>query len=120
MGPYPTDLYNPTGGKLTVPVKVTTPLANALNTLDGFSTTAVITAPFNAPVDPASLVPFNPQVPATALTASIYVLDVTHGAPLVPGLHYTVRVSSAAGGESLVEIVPLHPARARAHATRSS
>src|SRR5262245_10456466 len=44
--PYPIDLYNPTGGKLTVPAKVTTPLAAALNTLDGFSTTAVITAPF--------------------------------------------------------------------------
>jgi hypothetical protein len=90
-------------------MKVTAPLANALNTLDGFSTTAVISAPFNAPVDPASLVPFNPLVAATALTASIYVLDVTHGTPLVPGVHYAVRVSSAAGGESLVEIVPLRP-----------
>jgi pimeloyl-ACP methyl ester carboxylesterase len=109
VGPYPSDLYNPTGGKLNVPVKATTPLASALNTLDGFSTTAVITAPFNAPVDPATLVPFNPLVPATALTASVYVLDVTHGTPLVPGVHYSVRVSSAAGGESLVEIVPLRP-----------
>jgi dienelactone hydrolase len=113
VGPYPTDLYNPTGGKLAVPLKVTTPLATALNTLDGFSTTAVISAPFNAPVDPASLVPFNPLVPATAATASIYVLDVTAGTPLVPGIHYTVRVSSAAGGESLVEIVPRRPLRPR-------
>jgi len=109
VGPYPTDLYNPTGGKLAVPLKVTTPLANALNTLDGFSTTAVISAPFNAPVDPASLIPFNPLLPTTAATASIYVLDVTHGTPLVPGVHYVVRTSSAAGGESLVEIVPLRP-----------
>src|SRR5262245_16584446 len=61
--PYPIDLYNPTGSKLAVPAKVTTPLAAALNTLDGFSTTAVITAPFNAPVDPATLVPFNPLAP---------------------------------------------------------
>src|SRR5262245_53111476 len=71
-GPYPTDPYTPTGSKLAVPVKVTTPLAQALNTLDGFSTTAVISAPFNAPVDPASLIPFNPLQPATAATASLF------------------------------------------------
>ena len=41
--PYPNDIYNPTGTKLAVPVKVTSPLASALNTLDGFSTTAVLT-----------------------------------------------------------------------------
>jgi len=109
VGPYPTDLYNPTGAKLAVPVKVTAPLASALNTLDGFSTTAVISAPFNAPVDAASLIPFNPLQPATAANASVYALDVTHGAPLVPGIDYAVRVSSAAGGEGLVEIVPLRP-----------
>ena len=113
VGPYPTDLYNPTGAKVAVPVKVTTPLANALNTLDGFSTTAVITAPFNANVDPASLVPFNPLQPATAATASIFVLDATHGTPLVPGVQYSVRVSSAAGGGGLVEIVPLKPLQPR-------
>ena len=58
--PYPNDLYNPTGTRLAVPVKITSPLVAALNTLDGFSTTAVISAPFNAPLDPASLIPFNP------------------------------------------------------------
>src|SRR5689334_22444981 len=47
--PYPNDIYfNPTTGRLNVPVKVTSPLSAALNTLDGFSTTAVISAPFNA------------------------------------------------------------------------
>ena len=50
--PYPNDLYNPTGTRLAVPVKITSPLVSALNTLDGFSTTAVISAPFNAPLDP--------------------------------------------------------------------
>ena len=107
--PYPNDLYNPTGTKLAVPVKITSPLAAALNTLDGFSTTAVISAPFNAPIDPASLIPFNPLSMAPA-AASIFVLNATQGAPLVPGLHYTVRLSTAAGsGGSVIEIVPLRP-----------
>jgi hypothetical protein len=111
--PYPIDLYNPTGLKLAVPAKRTTPLAAALNTLDGFSTTAVITAPFNAPVDPATLIPFNPLSSPTG-NESVYVVDVTHNTPLVPGVHYSVRLSSAAGGgESLVEIVPLRPLQPR-------
>ena len=107
--PYPNDLYNPTGTDVEVPVKVTSPLVAALNTLDGFSTTAVISAPFNAPLDPASLIPFNPLSMAPS-AASIIVLNATAGTPLVPGLHYTVRVSTAAGsGGSLLEIVPLRP-----------
>jgi hypothetical protein len=111
--PYPIDLYNPTGAKLTVPSKVTTPLAAALNTLDGFSTTAVITAPFNASVNATTLVPFNPLAAPTG-NESVYVLDVTHNTPLVPGIHYSVRLSSAAGGgQSLVEIVPLKPLQPR-------
>ncbi len=86
--PYPNDLYNPTGTRLAVPVKITSPLVAALNTLDGFSTTAVISAPFNAPLDPASLIPFNPLSMAPS-AASIIVLNATAGTPLVPGLHYT-------------------------------
>lgn len=107
--PYPNDLYNPTGNRLAVPLKVTSPLAAALNTLDGFSTTAVISAPFNAPLDPASLIPFNPLSMAPS-AASIFVLNATQGTPLVPGVHYTVRLSTAAGGSgSTLEIVPLRP-----------
>jgi pimeloyl-ACP methyl ester carboxylesterase len=106
--PYPNDIYNPTGVQLNVPVRITSPLAQALNTLDGFSTTAVISAPFNAPVAPASLVPFNPLVAPTG-TETIFVLDVTNGVPLVPGLHYKVRTSSSAGAAGTVEIVPLMP-----------
>src|SRR5262245_26906003 len=107
--PYPIDLYNPTGVKLAVPVKVTSPLAGALNTLDGFSTTAVISAPFNAPLDPASLIPWNPVTMAPS-AASIFVFNATTATPLVPGVQYTVRVSTAAGsGNSVLEIVPLRP-----------
>ena len=111
--PYPNDLYNPTGTQLAVPVKITSPLAEALNTLDGFSTSAVISAPFNAPLDPASLVPWNPlSMPPAA--ASIIVLNATAGTPLVPGLHYDVRVSTAAGsGNGVLEIVPLRPLEPR-------
>ena len=107
--PYPNDIYNPTGTKLAVPVKVTSPLANALNTLDGFSTTAVISAPFNGPLDVASLIPWNPLSMAPA-AASIVVLNATAGTPLMPGSDYTVRISAAAGsGGGILEIVPLRP-----------
>jgi hypothetical protein len=107
--PYPNDLYNPTGTRLAVPVKVTGPLATALNTLDGFSTTAAISAPFNAPLDPASLLPWNPASMAPT-AASILVLNATAGTPLIPGVDYTVRISTAAGsGNGLLEIAPLKP-----------
>ncbi len=108
VGPYPTDLYNPTGSKLEVPERITSPLAGALDTLDGFSTTSAISAPFNGPVDAATLVPFNPLAAPTG-AESVFVLDATHGAPLVPGVDYEVRLSSAAGSGGTVEIVPLKP-----------
>ena len=113
--PYPNDLYNPTGTKLAVPVKVTSPLSSALNTLDGFSTTAVISAPFNAPLDPASLIPWNPlTMGPTATAAAIVVLNATAGTPLIPGTDYTVRISAAAGsGNGILEIVPLKPLNPR-------
>lgn len=111
VGPYPNDLYNPSGTKLAVPQRITSPLANALNTLDGFSTTAPISAPFNGPVEPATLVPFNPFTPPTG-AESVFVLNADQGVPLVPGVDYTVRVSAAAGtGGGVVEIVPLKPLR---------
>lgn len=107
-GPYPNDIYNAPGETVDVPVKRTRPLAQAVNTLDGFSTTAPITAPFNAPVDPATLVPLDPLAPTGNET--LFVLNVTAGAPLVPGVDYDVRLSTAAGTNgAVVEIVPLVP-----------
>lgn len=107
--PYPNDIYNLPGQTLSVPEKITWPLAEALNTLDGFSTTAKITQPFNDTLDPSTLVPFDPlQAPTGAET--IFVFDATNGVPLVPGVHYDVRVSTALGTNgSRLEIVPLRP-----------
>lgn len=109
VGPYPNDIYNLPGQTLSVPEKITRPLAAALNTLDGFSTTAKITAPFNAPLDVTSLVPFNPLAAPTG-AESIFVLDATNGVPLAPGVHYAVQISTAAGTNGAVlEFVPLVP-----------
>lgn len=112
VGPYPNDIYNPvvamTGPTLAVPEKITSPLAEAVNTLDGFSTTAAITAPFNAPLDPATLIPFDFAAPSG--TETIFVLDATNNVPLQPGIDYEVRVSTSVGADgSVLEIVPLVP-----------
>ncbi len=110
--PYPNDIYNPVaagaGRTLAVPVRITSPLAAAVNTLDGFSTVAAITAPFNAPIDPDTLIPFNPLAPTG--TETVFVLDATRGVPLVPGVHYSVGLSGATGtNDSVLEITPLQP-----------
>jgi hypothetical protein len=109
VGPYPNDIYNLPGQTLSVPVKLTSPLAEALNTLDGFSTTAPISAPFNAPIDVSTVVPFNPLAAPTG-AESLFVLNATAMTPLVPGVHYEARLSTAAGTNgSILEIVPLVP-----------
>ena len=110
--PYPNDIYNPVvagaGRTLAVPVRITSPLAEAINTLDGFSTVATITAPFNAPIDPDTLIPFNPLAPTG--TETVFVLDATGGALLIPGVHYSVGLSDATGtDDSVLEITPLQP-----------
>ncbi len=112
VGPYPDNIYNPVaagaGPTLSVPEKITSPLATSLNTLDGFSTTATITAPFYAPLDLTTLIPFNVTAPTG--TETIFVLDATAGVPLVPGIHYDVRVSTSAGADgTVIEFVPLVP-----------
>ncbi len=112
VGPYPNDIYNPvvamTGPTLAVPEKITSPWVEALNTLDGFSTTAPIAAPFNAPLDAATLIPFDIAGPTG--TETIFVLNATLGIPLRPGVDYEVRVSTSAGADgSVLEIVPLAP-----------
>ena len=112
VGPYPNDIYNPvaagTGPTLSVPQKITSPLAEAVNTLDGFSTTSAITAPFNAPVDAATLIPFDIAAPTG--TETIYVLDATNNVPLRPNVDYELSLSTSAGANgSVLEIAPLAP-----------
>ena len=112
VGPYPNDIYNPvvamSGPTLAVPEKITSPLAEAVNTLDGFSTTAPIVAPFNAPIDTATLLPFDVAAPTG--TETIFVLDATNNVPLRPGIDYEIRVSTSAGADgSVLEIVPTAP-----------
>ncbi len=112
VGPYPNDIYNRvaagTGSTLAVPEKITSPLAAAVNTLDGFATTAAITAPFNAPVDPATLIPFDFTAPTG--TETVFVLDATNSVPLRPGVDYELQLSTSAGADgSVVEFVPLVP-----------
>ncbi len=110
--PYPNDIYNPVaaglGPTLNIPTGVVRPLAAAVNTLDGFSTVAKITAPFNAAIDTDSLILFDPRAPTGNET--VFVLDATRGVPLVPGVDYSVGVSAATGtNDSVLEITPLRP-----------
>ena len=57
--PYPTDLYfaGSTDGTLRLPSTPFLPNAAAINSLDGFSTTAPITVRFSAPLNPATITP---------------------------------------------------------------
>ena len=113
IGPYPNDIYNLPGQTLSVPVKFTSPLARALNTLDGFSTTATVSAPFNAPIDPATVVPFHPLAPSAG-RPSVFVLDASNSVPLIPGIDYEHRISNAAGTDgAILEFVPLRPLKPR-------
>jgi dienelactone hydrolase len=116
VGPYPSDIYNPlaagTGPTLAVPEKLTSPLGAALNTLDGFSTTAAISAPFNAALDPDTLIPFDAGAPNGSET--VFVLDASAMMPLTPGIDYALGISGAAGTNGAVlEIVPIVPLEPR-------
>ncbi|MBV8806742.1 MAG: hypothetical protein JO042_16910, partial [Sinobacteraceae bacterium] len=110
--PYPTDLHfaGSTDGTLNIQPENALPTNQlAVNTLDGFSTTAVIRARFGGPLDPSS---FTPQ--------SVVVLQVTIDnttkattsvvRPLVPGVDYTTGLGpEATVGNTILEIRPTHP-----------
>jgi pimeloyl-ACP methyl ester carboxylesterase len=110
--PYPTDLYfaGSTDGTLNIqPESALLPSQAAVNTLDGFSTTAVIRARFGGPLDPASFT-----------AASVAVLQVTIDnttkavtsvvRPLVFGADYTTGLGPESSvGNSVLEIRPTHP-----------
>jgi len=120
--PYPTDLYfaGSTDGTIKNPAGNTTgqpATAAAVNTLDGFSTTAPITAPFSAPLNPATL------NPGTVVVIELCLADTT--APtacpgtaspvsrvLAQGTDYSVGVATETDtAGSVLKITPLKPLR---------
>ena len=127
--PYPNDIWlsGSTDGTLNVPGTLATYGAAganlpSVNQLDGFSTTAPITVPFNFPVDIASVMPYMPidelGTPIFGAATNFWVLNVSTGVPLfplIPGVtdpiaQYEIRVSSATDtAGAVLEIVPLVP-----------
>jgi pimeloyl-ACP methyl ester carboxylesterase len=103
--PYPTDLYfaGSTDGTLNVPNQP------ALNTLDGFSTTAVLRARFGGALNPASL------TAQSVLVLQVTIDNATKATtgivqPLVFGIDYTVGLGTESGvGNTILEIKPTHP-----------
>ena len=103
--PYPTDLYfaGSTDGTLNVPNQP------ALNTLDGFSTTAVLRARFGGDLNPASL------TAQSVLVLQVTIDNATKATtgivqPLVFGIDYTVGLGAESGvGNTILEIKPTHP-----------
>ena len=110
--PYPNDLYfnGSTDGTLNIqPANALEPNQTQLNTLDGFSTTAVIRARFGGALNPASF-------SAAAVVVVQVGIDNTLKAPtsvvkpLVFGTDYTVGVATDAQvGPTILEIRPTHP-----------
>jgi Bacterial virulence factor lipase N-terminal len=115
--PYPTDLYfsGSTDGTLNIqPANALMPLQSGVNTLDGFSTTAVIRARFGGSLDPASF---------TAATVHVIQVTVDNSTkattgvtrPLVLGTDpatadFSVDLATDLGvGNTILEIRPLKP-----------
>jgi pimeloyl-ACP methyl ester carboxylesterase len=110
--PYPTDLYfaGSTDGTLNIqPPNALMPNQAAINTLDGFSTTAVIRAGFGGALNPASF------TASSVIVVQVTIDNTTKATtgvvqPLVFGTDYTVGVGPEAGvGSSILEIRPAHP-----------
>jgi pimeloyl-ACP methyl ester carboxylesterase len=110
--PYPTDLYfaGSTDGTLNMqPANALLPNQVAINTLDGFSTTAVIRARFGGPLNPASFTAQSVVVlQVTIDNATKAVTGVVQ--PLIYGVDYTTGLGPETGvGNTVLEIRPTHP-----------
>ncbi len=117
--PYPSDLYlnGSTDGTVNFPSLAVTPNSVSVNALDGFGVNGEITVRFSLPIDPATLsAPGAVTVLETTMrtviasATSIGRVPVGVRRALVPGVDYTVSVSTAvdAGGQVL-SIKPLKP-----------
>jgi hypothetical protein len=110
--PYPTDLYfnGSTDGTLNIPLLTANPTAAAMNTLDGFSTTAPITIRFSAAIDPASLNQGSVKVFEVVADPARNFATVGFQAPLLYGVDYTAGVAANVDtGGSTLRIDPLRP-----------
>ncbi|HZF17128.1 MAG TPA: alpha/beta fold hydrolase [Steroidobacteraceae bacterium] len=109
--PYPNDLYfsGSTDGTLNLPATPFNPNIASVNALDGYSTSATLTARFSAPIDPTSL------NGASVRMIQVHIDNATKAttgvtAPLTYGVDYTASVSTEIGSNSsTLEIVPLKP-----------
>lgn len=120
--PYPTDLYfsGSTDGTLNIrPADALLPNEAAINTLDGFSTTAPIRARFGGPIDPAS---FTSQ---SVILLQVTIDNLTKAPtglvqPLIFGVDYTTGPGAEARtGNTTLEIRPTHPLVASTGATNN-
>jgi pimeloyl-ACP methyl ester carboxylesterase len=114
--PYPTDLYfaGSKDGALNIqPPNAVWPNQKFLNSLDGFSTNAVIREQFGGALDPTSLTASSliivPVVTDNLTKATTGFLGgMPH--PLHPGTDYTAALATDGGvGPQILEITPLHP-----------
>jgi pimeloyl-ACP methyl ester carboxylesterase len=110
--PYPTDLYfaGSTDGTLNIqPDELLTPNQEALNSLDGFSTTGVIRARFGAALDPRSftaqsVVVLQVSIDNTTKATTGVIQQLTYGSDFTAGLG-----TEPDGGNTTLEIRPTHP-----------
>jgi hypothetical protein len=110
--PYPTDLFfnGSTDGTLNIPLLTANPTAAAMNTLDGFSTTAPITIRFSAAIDPASLNQGSVKVFEVVADPTRNFATVGFKAPLLYGVDYTAGLApNVDTGGSTLRIDPLRP-----------
>jgi dienelactone hydrolase len=117
--PYPTDLYlnGSTDGTVKAPVLAVTPNVSSLNSLDGFGVNTEMTIRFSKKVDPATLaapggivILETTQRTVVASASTIGRVPVGVRRVLVPGVDYTVGLSTASDADgTVISIKPLKP-----------
>lgn len=116
--PYPTDLLlnGSVDGTVNPPSLAVTPNAASVTALDGFGLNGEITVRFSEAIDPATLtapgaiVVLETQMLTLTTGTSIARVPIAVRRPMIPGVDYSVALSSAidAGGQVLA-ITPLKP-----------
>jgi hypothetical protein len=110
--PYPTDLYfnGSMDGTLNLPLFSANPTAAAVNTLDGFSTTAPTTVRFSGAIDATSLNQGTVKVFEVVADPTLNLATVGFVAPLFYGVDYVADLApNIDAGGSILRIRPLAP-----------